>query len=271
MKYDLHESITNKIVAQLEAGTVPWQRDWSVGGSGVPMNAISNRPYSGVNVLLFWMAQDKGYPTARYLTFKQAKEVGGTVRAGEHGTQVIYFKQLTVKDRSTGDDKKIPLLRGYTVFNVAQCDGLPEYVVNGPSATILNQDEREELADEFIRLTGANFKEGTGQPSYSPKLDCIFMPAFSAFKDKSAFYLASFHELGHWTGAKHRLNRDLSTRFADQSYSVEEIVAELTAAFLASEFGFNSVVPRSASYLASWIKTLESKSADHIRGGICSR
>jgi antirestriction protein ArdC len=242
------------------------------------MNAISERPYSGINTLLFWMASQDGYAKARYLTYKQAQETGGSVRKGEHGLKVYYFKQLKIKDRATGDDKTIPMLREYTVFNVAQCSGLPERVVNGKQATIRNQDEREADADAFVHSTGADFREGSGAPCYVPSKDFISMPAFAAFKDRPAFYATAFHELSHWTGAKARLDRDLSTRYGDGGYALEELVAELGAAFLSAEFGFD-VVSRSASYLESWIAACKSnpraiftaaskasKAAEYLRG-----
>jgi antirestriction protein ArdC len=157
-----------------------------------------------------------------------------------------------VKDRSTGDDKTIPMLREYTVFNVAQCDGLPERVVSGKQAAIRNQDERETEADAFVKTTGADFREGSGAPCYVPSKDFISMPPFASFTSRQAFYSTTFHELAHWTGHKARLDRDLSTRYAEHAYALEELVAELGAAFLCAEFGFD-VVSRSAAYLESWI------------------
>jgi antirestriction protein ArdC len=278
MRNDLYQTVTDRIVAQLETGCLPWAKEWSTGGSGVPMNAVTERPYSGINVLLFWIASQDGYAKARYLTFKQALEAGGNVRKGEHGTKVYYFKQLTVKDRSTGDDKTIPMLREYTVFNVAQCENLPERVVNGKATTIKNLDEREADADAFVKTTGADVREGAGVPAYIPSKDFISMPPFASFKDRPAFYATAFHELTHWTGAKARLDRDLSTRYAEHAYALEELVAELGAAFLSAEFGFD-VVSRSAAYLKSWIKACRdnpraiftaaskaSKAAEYLRG-----
>jgi antirestriction protein ArdC len=262
----------------MQTGIMPWQRDWSIAGSAVPMNAISERPYSGINVLLFWMAQDKGYSKPRYLTFKQAKETGGTVRAGEHGTRVYFYKQLTVTDKDGGEDKTIPMLREYTVFNVDQCDGLPDRVANGEDFKPRNQDDREAMADDFIKTTGADFREGAGTPYYVPSKDFISMPAFQSFTSRPAFYATAFHELTHWTGAKARLDRDLSGRFGQHAYALEELVAEIGAAFLCAEFGFD-VVSRSAAYLDSWLKAIKdnpraiftaaskaSKAAEYLRG-----
>ena len=278
MKRDLYQTVTDKIVAQMEQGVLPWRKDWSSVGSSIPMNATTERAYSGINVLLFWSSADKGYAKPRYLTFKQARDAGGNVRKGEHGRKVYFYKQLTVTDKASGEEKDIPMLREYTVFNVAQCENLPDRIANGEHVAPRNQDEREADADAFIRATGADFREATGVPCYVPSKDFISIPAFGAFTSKPAFYATAFHELTHWTGAKSRLDRDLSTRFGTHAYALEELVAELGAAFLCAEFGFD-VVSRSAAYLDSWIKACKenpraiftaaskaSKAAEYLRG-----
>ena len=278
MKRDLYQTVTDKIVAQMESGTMPWEKAWSVTGSSIPMNATTDRPYSGINVLLFWASAEAGYARPRFLTFKQALNAGGNVRKGEHGHKVYFYKQLTVKDKASGEERDVPMLREYTVFNVAQCENLPDSVANGEYVAPRNQDQREADADAFIQSTGADFREGTGVPCYVPSKDFISLPAFSAFNSRQAFYATSFHELTHWTGPKHRLDRDLSGRFGQHAYALEELVAELGAAFLCAEFGFD-VVSRSASYLDHWIKACKenpraiftaaskaSKAAEYLRG-----
>jgi antirestriction protein ArdC len=278
MKRDLYSDVTARILQQMEAGVLPWQRAWQSTGSSIPMNAVTDRPYSGINVLLFWMSASSGYSRPRYLTFNQAKAAGGNVRKGEHGTKVYFFKQLTVADKASGEDKQIPMLREYTVFNVAQCDNLPVEIMNGEYVAPINQDQREALADRFIASTGADFREGTGKPCYVPSQDFISMPAFAAFRSCAAFYGDAFHELTHWTGAKHRLDRDFSGRFGTQAYAAEELVAELGAAFINAEFGFDET-SHNAAYLANWIQLLKddsraiftaaskaSKAAEYLRG-----
>jgi antirestriction protein ArdC len=279
MKRDLYHEVTQRILDQMQAGVVPWQQAWR-GNNAMPMNAVSNRPYSGINILLFWLGADKGYPTARYLTFKQAQEHGGHVRKGEHGRKVVFFKQLTVEDKNGGDDKTIPLLREYTVFNVAQCDDLPDHIVNGKALAALNTDERDSLADAFIKSTGADFREGTGKPCYIPSRDIISTPAFEQYRSMPAFYGDVFHELVHWTGHKSRLDRDndIARRFGNVAYAAEELVAELGAAFINAEFGYDET-PHNAAYLANWIQLLKddsraiftaaskaSKAAEYLRG-----
>lgn len=278
MKRDLYQTVTDKIVAQMEAGTLPWKKDWSSIGSSIPMNATTDRPYSGINVLLFWASAEAGYARPRFLTFKQALDAGGNVRKGEHGHKVYFYKQLTVQDKASGEERDIPMLREYTVFNVSQCEKLSDRVANGEYAAPRNQDQREADADAFIASTGADFREGTGTPCYVPSKDFISLPAFGSFSSRPAYYATSFHELTHWTGAKARLDRDLSTRFGSHAYALEEPVAELGAAFLCAEFGFD-VVSRSASYLDGWIKACKenpraiftaaskaSKAAEYLRG-----
>ena len=278
MKRDLYADVTARILQSMEAGVVPWQKAWQSAGSAMPMNAVTERAYSGVNVLLFWMSADCGYARPRYLTFNQAKAAGGNIRKGEHGTKVYFYKQLTVADKASGEDKTIPLLREYTVFNVSQCDGLPDGIANGEAVAPLNQDQREALADRFIQSTGADFREGTGVPCYVPSKDFISIPGFAQFKGKPEFYSTAFHELTHWTGAKHRLDRDFSGRFGTQAYAAEELVAELGAAFINAEFGFDNT-QSNAAYLANWITLLKSdsraiftaaskasKAAEYLRG-----
>jgi antirestriction protein ArdC len=245
-----------------------------------PSNAVTNRPYSGSNVILLWLARGRGYATPRFLTFKQALEAGGHVRKGEQGTKVYFVKNLQVKD-GDGDEAEsrlIPMLREYTVFNVGQCEGLPDSIRAGKPMRVRNPDTRDVLADEFLRSTGADIREGHGEACYVPSHDFISMPAFAAFKGADHFYNVAFHELTHWTGHKARLDRDLKNRFGTRAYGAEELVAELGAAFLSAEFGFDGDV-RNAGYIATWIELLKSdkrafftaaskasKAADYLRG-----
>lgn len=284
MKRDLYAEVSARILAELEAGAAPWVKPWSAtAGKNVPQNAVTNRAYSGCNVILLWLARNRGWPTPRFLTFKQANEAGGNVRKGEHGTKVYFVKQLRVRERDTdagdeADEKIIPMMREYTVFNVAQCGNLPESIVDGKPARVRNPDTRDDLVDEFLRSTGADMREGQGEAYYAPGGDYISLPRFEAFKSADHFYSIAFHELTHWTGHKSRLDRDLKHRFGERAYAAEELVAELGAAFLCAEFGFDGDV-RNAGYIASWIELLKadkrafftacnraSKAADYLRG-----
>jgi antirestriction protein ArdC len=282
MKRDLYAEVSARIVAELERGAAPWIKPWSATpGANNPCNAVSNRPYSGCNVVLLWMAQAAGYRSPRFLTFKQALELGGNVRKGEHGTKVYFVKQLQVRDQGVDDStstRLIPMMREYTVFNVDQCDNLPDRIKTGRPIRVRNPDTRDGLADAFLHSTGADIREGHGEAYYVPSRDFIAMPAFEAFKSADHFYNVVLHELVHWCGHKSRLDRDLKNRFASKSYAAEELIAELGAAFLCAEFGFDGDV-RNAGYIASWIDLLKadkrafftacsqaSKAADYLRG-----
>src|SRR6266576_3892181 len=282
MKRDLYADVSARIVAELERGAAPWVRPWSAtAGQNVPQNAVTGRPYSGCNVVLLWMAQAAGYRTPRFLTFKQAVELGGNVRKGEHGTKVYFVKQLQVRDQGADDasaTRLIPMMREYTVFNVDQCENLPDSINTGKAIRVRNPDARDGLADDFLRSTGADIREGHGEGFYVPSRDFISMPAFEAFKGGDHFYNVAFHELTHWTAHESRLDRDLKNRFGSRNYAAEELIAELGAAFLCAEFGFDGDV-RNAGYIRNWIDLLKadkrafftacsqaSKAADYLRG-----
>src|SRR6195256_4943673 len=202
MKRDLYTEVSARIVAELEAGAAPWVKPWSASpGANTPCNAVSNRPYSGCNVVLLWMAQAAGYRTPRFLTFKQALELGGNVRKGEHGTKVYFVKQLQVRDQGADDGsatRLIPMMREYTVFNVDQCENLPDSIKTGKPMRVRNPDARDELGDAFLRETGADIREGHGEACYIPSRDFISMPAFAGFKGADHFYNVAFHELTHY-------------------------------------------------------------------------
>ena len=191
------------------------------------------------------------------------------------------MKQLQVRDQSADDSSStrlIPLLREYTVFNVNQCDNLPDSAITGKPMRVRNPDTRDELADDFLRSTGADIREGHGEAFYVPSRDFISLPAFAGFKGADHCYNTTFHELTHWSGHKSRLDRDLKHRFGSRDYAAEELIAELGAAFLCAEFGFDGDV-RNAGYIANWIELLKadkrafftacsqaSKAADYLRG-----
>jgi len=261
---NLYVEVTDRIVAELERGAAPWIKPWSAtAGQNVPQNAVTNRRYSGCNVVLLWMAQAAGYRTPRYLTYKQAMELGGHVRKHEKGTKVYFVKQLQVRDKDAAGDEAetriVPMLKEYTVFNIDQCEGLPDRVLTSGEVKARNKDARDATIDEFMACSGADIREGHGEAFYVPSHDFISMPAFEAFKSATHFYGTAFHELGHWTGHKSRLDRDLRHRFGERAYAAEELVAELCAAFLCAEFSIDGDL-RHAGYIASWIGLLKTDS-----------
>jgi antirestriction protein ArdC len=263
VKRDLYAEVSTRIIADLERGAAPWVKPWSAtAGANTPCNAVTSRPYSGCNIVLLWMAQAAGYRTPRYLTFKQALELGGNVRKGEHGTKVYFVKQLQVRDNNTDDEaatRIVPMLREYTVFNIDQCENLPERVTTPSTVKPRNQDQRDATIDSFLGCSGASIREGQGEAYYAPGADFISLPGFEAFKSAAHFYGTAFHELGHWTGHKSRLDRDLRHRFGQRAYAAEELVAELCGAFLCAEFSIDGDL-RHAGYIQTWIGLLK---ADH--------
>jgi antirestriction protein ArdC len=282
MKRDLYTEVSARIVAEMEAGAAPWIKPWSATpGANTPCNALTNRPYSGCNVVLLWMAQATGYRTPRYLTFKQALELGGNVRKGERGTKVYFVKQLQVCDKGTDDDtatRLVPMMREYTVFNVDQCENLPARIISPGEFKPRNSDQRDATVDEFLADSGATIREGVGEAYYRPGDDVISLPRFEAFKNAAHFYSTAFHELGHWTGHKSRLARDLRHRLGERAYAVEELVAELCSAFLCAEFSIDGDL-RHAGYIQNWTGLLKADSrafftacskaqaaADYLRG-----
>jgi antirestriction protein ArdC len=252
---EIYQAVTNSIVAELESGTVPWVCPWRRGQtSGImPTNAATHRAYSGINIPILWHAADsRGYATNRWMTFKQAIEKGACVRKGEHGTQIVFTKKLTPKEEDE-EDKARTMLFTFTVFNIAQIDGLPEE--SGPQ--VPPEHERHEAADRLIAAMGADIRYCGNQACYVPSEDFVALPPRSSFTTTGGIYATAFHELGHWSGHKTRLDRNLTTRFGTQAYAAEELVAELTSAFLCAHQGIKGEL-RHASYIDSWLKLLRS-------------
>jgi antirestriction protein ArdC len=189
-------------------------------------------------------------------------ELGGNVRKGEHGTKVYFVKQLQVRDEGADDGsatRLIPVMREYTVFNVDQCENLPARVVTLGDVKPSNADERDATIDEFLATSGASIREGFGEAYYRPSDDAISLPRFEAFKNAAHFYSTAFHELGHWSGHKSRLARDLRHRFGERAYAAEELVAELCSAFLCAEFSIDGDL-RHSGYIQNWIGLLKADS-----------
>ncbi len=259
----LYQEVTDKIVSELEQGRFPWVQPWGGASAalGLPKNAATTRRYSGINVLVLWGAViEKSYRGQNWLTFRQALTLGGSVRKGEKGTTVFYADKFIPKGEiaraaKEGDDPNpVPFLKRFTVFNVEQCDGLPETAFAG----IAPLPEREIIphAEDLIKRTGANFRIGGNRAFYQKVDDFIQVPPQPAFHQQIDYYRTCFHELGHWTGAKHRLARDHSGRFGSHPYAREELTAEITSAFVCAALGIVPTV-RHTDYLASWLDVLK--------------
>jgi antirestriction protein ArdC len=258
---NLCHEVTNRILNELQAGVVPWRKPWgATPGLNVPCNAVTGREYHGVNKVLLWLTRSKGWVTPRFLTFNQALELGGHVRKGEHGIRIYFVKELKFAEQGEGQDeadvRSVRMLREYTVFNVAQCEGLPTKITEPPVLKPRHGDARNPEIEEFIATTGAKIREDGDNASSIPSLDIITMPPFTAFDSASAYYGTLFHELAHWTGHKSRLNRKLEQRFDKAHKVAEELIAELTAAFLCAEFSINGD-PGMPAYIGSYVQLLE--------------
>lgn len=268
---DPYARITGRILADLEKGVRPWTKPWSVehlgGRVSRPLRA-TGEPYNGINVLLLWMeATTSGFLSPTWMTYRQAQQLGGQVRKGEKGAPVVYFGQLTRDDEAAegdygaeGAQRDVRFLKSYTVFNVAQIDGLPAtFEPSEPEAPALPPCSRIARAEAFFAATGAEVRHGGAQAYFALAEDRIQMPPFEAFRDAESYYATLGHETTHWTRAPNRLDRDFGRkRWGDEGYSREELVAELGSAFLAADLGLY-LEPREdhAAYIASWIEVLQ--------------
>lgn len=271
MRTDVYQRITDQIVTALERGVRPWHQPWnaehSAGRITRPLRG-NGVPYQGINVVMLWSAAiARGYAAPIWMTYRQALELNAHVRKGEEGSLVVYADKIirTETDSDTGEEaeRAIPFMKGYTVFNVEQIEGLPEHYYGKPPART-DSVQRIERAEAFFAATGATVVHGGSRACYVPSTDNIHMPCIDFFRDAESYYATLAHETTHWTRHETRLNRDFGRkRFGDEGYAMEELVAELGAAFVAADLELtpedrnNGVRDDHASYIASWIKVLK--------------
>ncbi|BDC49816.1 hypothetical protein F183_A21320 [Bryobacterales bacterium F-183] len=263
VRRDIYQSITDQIAQAIEDGAATFQMPWrnSDGFPYSPINAVSKNAYRGINVLVLWAAaQRRGFSSGLWATFKQWQTLGGQVRKGERATTAVLWKFFDTKDNETevesGDSanaRRIPMVREYTLFNVAQVDGYEMKPGAKPS-----KNERIEEAERFFSGLEISLGAGGNRAYYCPTSDSVFMPPFEAFKQPLFYYSVLAHETTHWSGAERRLNRDLEGRFGSDSYAMEELIAELGAAFLCAKLNLPSD-PRldHAPYVATWLKVFK--------------
>jgi len=282
MKKTVYQIINDRIIEMLEAGTPPWRKAWA-GGGGLPINFKSKKAYRGINTLMLAFA---GFESPTWLTFKQAKEAGGCVKKGEKSTPVIFWNWIykdangrRVKDAALATSK-VPFLRYYNVFNVAQCEGVID-----PSQPAVDHDH--EPIEEAVKLVenmpnAPTIQHDEARAYYRPATDTVNMPRLGLFDGPEEYHSTLFHELVHSTGHESRLNRQASDKprsFGSEDYSKEELVAEMGAAMLCGVVGIDSTIENSAAYIQSWIKVLKGdpemavkagaqaqRAADHIQG-----
>lgn len=252
---DLYRQVTNRIVAELEAGVAPWVKPWRDGRTGglMPRNAATGRPYSGINIPILWDAAHRsGFPRHDWLTFRQAVGAGAAIRRGERATTVVFTRRIIAAGATPDDEERIvSMLRTYPVFNVAQLErwadepepALPEH------PPIL-------VAEAFVRNVGADIRHGGNRACYVPSQDLIAMPEPRQFETAAHYFATALHELTHWTGHERRLNRVLANRFGSSAYAAEELIAEFGAAFLCAELEIVGRL-RHADYIGSWLELLK--------------
>ena len=264
-KRDIYQSITESIIAAIEAGAgtcvMPWHRK---ADAGMPRNPVTRNPYRGVNTLILWMtAQQRGYASSYWASYLQWRSIGAQVREGERGTTIVFYKRMDeCPDQDAVGEQKgraRMLLRYSYVFNADQVDGRkPDGAV-----LVVGQEPFAEV-EAFLNALDSDVQYGSDIAAYSPTHDRIFMPNRVEFYDTPSgsgvenIYAVLLHEHVHWTGHKSRLARDFSGKFGSESYAMEELVAELGAAFLCATLGISTFPrPDHAAYLASWLKVLK--------------
>jgi antirestriction protein ArdC len=267
MRKDVYQGITDQIVAELEKGVRPWLQPWNAShmDGRVVLPLRHNRTaYRGVNVLALWMqAMTKGNGAPIWMTFKQALDLGGCVRKGEKGSLTVYADTITRAESGTesGEEnqRQIHFMKGYTVFNVEQIDGLPDHYYAKP-APRLEPLPRIERAETFFAATGLGICHGGSRACYVQRTDLIHMPCVDMFKDAESYYATLAHEATHATMHPSRLNREFGRkRWGDEGYAMEELVAELGAAFLSTDVELTPELRDDhASYVEHWLKVLKS-------------
>ena len=264
---DIYRTITDKIVAAVEASpgdpVMPWQR----GGfkAVLPRNAVTGNDYRGINILSLWVtALERGYEAALFATYKQWASVGAQVRKGESAAPIVFYRELEIArdgaaDGHEGDTETVRMARGYWVFAAEQVDGF-----TAPDALPPDPIARIAAADAYVDATGARVIVGGSTACYRPATDTIHMPDEARFFDgdgrtrSDAYYSVLGHELVHWSGADVRLKRTLSTRFGDDAYAMEECCAEIGAAFLCARLGIaHEPHPDHARYVHHWVKVMK--------------
>ena len=265
---DVYERITARIVEQLEKGVRPWAQPWKSGEGGFKRPLRHNGiPYSGINVLMLWtVAFERGFESRIWMTFRQAVELGAHVRQGEKGALVVYANRITkteTTDAGVEEEREIPYLKGYVVFNTDQIEGLPEHYYAKPPPKFENNVQRIDHAEKFFASTGADIRQHGGRAFYRQDADFVQVPPIEAFPEAEEYYSTLAHEMTHWTKHPSRLERDFGRKsWGDEGYAIEELVAELGAAFICADLEIapgagEDVREDHASYIASWLKVLK--------------
>ncbi len=277
----LYQEVTNQILDLLENQKLTWDKPWiSVTKDGKrPHNAVTGRTYSGLNQILLSMRQMKaGYPYSGWLTFKQIQDKGGRVILGNKTSSIFHYKliyydnmdrkyepeqvlQMSLNEQRDLELKKRSILLYYNVFNIAQTSGLSKAYYTLEEGQLLTEVEKDESAENLIASTKARILHMVcDEACYNYLHDVIFLPERNQFKGIVPYYETTLHELAHWTGHTSRLNRSLKNIFGSEEYAKEELIAELSSAFLCADLGFSMGITNSAAYIQDWIRVLKADS-----------
>ena len=257
---DVYNRITTEIIAAIEAGAGDWRAPWFHNGSSIarPTNVSSGKRYRGINTLALWATGfAAGYGDGIWGTYKQWQDAGAQVRKGERSTTVVLWREIKVSQQADDDDDddghRRMFARAFSVFNIAQVDGYER-----PATPVLPEAERLAHAEAFITNLGVKTEFGGSEAYYRPSADTVFMPQFTSFRDAASFYGVWLHKNGHASGAKHRLDRDLSGRFGSAAYAAEECCVEILSGLVLADLGIaHHPRPDHAAYIASWLKVLK--------------
>jgi antirestriction protein ArdC len=264
-KQDVYTRVTGKIIADLEQGVRTWMKPWNAGNTAgriVRPLRFNGVPYSGINILMLWAESTiQGFSSPTWMTFRQASELNAYVRKGEKGSLVVYANSITrteAGEQGEESEREIHYMKGYTVFNVEQIEGLPELYYTKPEVKT-TPVERIAQAEAFFAATKADVRYRGDRAFYAAEGDYIQMPVIEAFKDAESFYSTLGHESAHWTKHPSRLDRDFGRKqWGDEGYAREELVAELASAFLCADLGITPEVRADhASYIAEWLDVLK--------------
>lgn len=271
----IYQQVTDKIIAELEGGTIPsWVKNWS-GDAGSDCNVITKKTYSGINTIILGMS---GFKSPYWATYKQWLSIGAKINKDQFNKYqciVFYSPVKTTKKQQDSDEKQqvYKVMRYFRVYNAEQVSGFEAPAL--PAPKVFNDVASIEA---LTVKSGAKLQFGGDRAYYSPSNDYVAMPHKTQFNNEASYYATLLHELSHWTGHKSRLDRDLSGRFGNEAYAAEELIAELSAAFLCARFNIAGEL-RHSSYIASWLRVLKNdnkaifkaaalaqKSADYLAG-----
>lgn len=278
---DIYKKVTDNLIEAMERGDIPWRKTWSgVGNDCMPTN-LRGTKYRGINILTLSWA---GFSSPTWATYKQISEAGGTVKKGSKSTPVVFWKIIKGKDKATGEATAFPLLRYYNVFNLDQTEGIedPNVQPEGEPRAFNPIDAAQKIVEGYSGCP--EIESGKAGAWYRPSADLIGMPCPESFENGEEYYSTLFHEMGHSTGHRKRLNREGVTNpisFGSHTYAAEELVAEFCAAYLCGEAGVSTqpTIENSGAYLRGWLKRVKDepgilvkaaaagqKAADHILG-----